>query len=274
MDFKKDVFDFAMDWLWRFMGFKSGHKEFSDYLDYDYMSDDCQALGFDMNYGLAFGEKYGKAASDWEALDKIIDDVDDVRLLGSAIYSHWLNVCHLAERGEDVVSFENMSWFIIALRRLVMLTDNREDVPIPFAGKIQRIKIYSNSIGFGRRAPDDEVEQHLSITSDGCVFFSSYLFGNDYGRHLKKNETRKFKVEIEKVQHILTCFEQHFSKHYVMLDGSDMGSWAMEIINNSGEIYEFKGPLAGEMLEGGVELSDLVRDELAMPNLYVFDKNR
>ena len=60
------------------------------------MADDCSALGFEMDCGHAFSEKYGNAANDSEALDKIIDSVDNIPLLGSAIYSQWRYFNHWA----------------------------------------------------------------------------------------------------------------------------------------------------------------------------------
>ena len=60
-----------------------------------YMADDCDALGFEMDCGHAFSEKYGNAANNHEALDRIIDDVTDIPLLGSAIYSQWRYFNHL-----------------------------------------------------------------------------------------------------------------------------------------------------------------------------------
>lgn len=46
-------------------------------------------LGFEMDCGHAFSEKYGNAANNHDALNRIIDDVTDIPLLGSAIYSRW-----------------------------------------------------------------------------------------------------------------------------------------------------------------------------------------
>jgi hypothetical protein len=54
-----------------------------------YMADDCNALGFKMDCGNAFSERYGKAVNDYEELNKVIDEVNDIELLGSAIYSRW-----------------------------------------------------------------------------------------------------------------------------------------------------------------------------------------
>ena len=36
------------------------------------MADDCAALGFEMDCGHAFSEKYGKATNDFEALERVI----------------------------------------------------------------------------------------------------------------------------------------------------------------------------------------------------------
>ena len=55
-----------------------------DVLDH-YLADDCRALGFQMDCGNAFSEKYGKAASSCDELNRIIDEVTDIELLGSAI---------------------------------------------------------------------------------------------------------------------------------------------------------------------------------------------
>lgn len=61
------------------------------------MGDDCAALGFKMDSGNAFSKKYGDAAYDYEELDEIIDNVNDISLLGSAIYSRWRYFNHWAE---------------------------------------------------------------------------------------------------------------------------------------------------------------------------------
>ena len=77
------------------------------------MADECVALGFEMDCGHAFSERYGQAANNHEALDSIIDDVTDIPLLGSAIYSQWRYFNHWAY---------DRAWFILALGRLVLLS--------------------------------------------------------------------------------------------------------------------------------------------------------
>lgn len=80
----KQIHDFAVKWCDKFRDQNINYIELVDH----YMADDCDTLGFEMDCGHAFSEKYGNAANNHEALDRIIDDVTDIPLLGSAIYSH------------------------------------------------------------------------------------------------------------------------------------------------------------------------------------------
>lgn len=55
----------------------------------------------------------------------------------------------------------------------------REDYEPVHIGRVKRIKLVSNCLCYGPAPmPEDEAEQHLTICSDGRVFFSSYIVGN------------------------------------------------------------------------------------------------
>ena len=43
-----------------------------------YFVDDCRALGFEMDCGHAFGERYGNAVKSADALRKVIDEISDI----------------------------------------------------------------------------------------------------------------------------------------------------------------------------------------------------
>jgi hypothetical protein len=73
----KQVYDFAVKWCDKFRNQKINYIELVDH----YMANDCDALGFKMDCGNAFEQLYGKAAHDYEELDKIIDNVTDISLL-------------------------------------------------------------------------------------------------------------------------------------------------------------------------------------------------
>lgn len=112
------IYLFAIKWREKFSDENINYIELVDH----YMADDCFALGFKMDCGNAFSEKYGSAFNDYRELEKIILEVDDVSLLGSAIFSQWRYFNHWAYNGAEILEQKNRRWFIIALNRLAELT--------------------------------------------------------------------------------------------------------------------------------------------------------
>lgn len=115
---KKQIYEFAVKWYDKFCDQNINYIELVD----RYLADDCAALGFEMDCGQAFSEKYGQAANNHEALEKIIDEVTDIPLLGSAIYSRWRYFNHWAYSGAEILEPGNRAWFVSALRRMAALS--------------------------------------------------------------------------------------------------------------------------------------------------------
>lgn len=110
----KQVYEFAVKWFDKFRDETINYIELVDH----YMADDCEVLGFEMDSGNAFSEKYGEASNDSKALEHIIGEVTDIPLLGSAIYSQWRYFNHWAYCAEEILEAENRAWFMMALSRL------------------------------------------------------------------------------------------------------------------------------------------------------------
>lgn len=101
----KQVYNFAVKWCDKFRDQNINYIELVDH----YIADDCDSLAFKMDCGNAFTEKYGPAFNDYKELDKIIDVVNDIDLLSSAIYSQWRYFNHWAYSGEEILEFGNRS---------------------------------------------------------------------------------------------------------------------------------------------------------------------
>ena len=118
----KEVHDFAVKWAEKFRDEEINYIELVDH----YMADDCINFEFVMDCGDAFGEVYGSAVYDSDELDKVIDEIADIPLLGSAVYSRWRFFNHWAYTAESILEPKNRLWFILALDRLAVLSDSRE----------------------------------------------------------------------------------------------------------------------------------------------------
>lgn len=262
----KQIHDFAVKWCDKFRDQNINYIELVDH----YMADDCAALDFEMDCGHAFSEKYGDAASNSEALNRIIDEVDDILLLGSAIYSQWRHFNHCAYSGAEIIEPQNRAWFILALSRLALLSG---DNPFIFQGEPQKIRIISNNICYGTPPkPEDEVKQHITINAEGRVWFSAYNFG-EIPRRYRKTRTQVYKIEKAAANKVLNSVASYFNGDYDELFATDIGNWVMEITNTEGKVYKFRGSLCADFDVNGTDLSDLIRETLGMDDLYVFDGN-
>ena len=262
----KEIHNFAVKWLDKFRNQEIDYIELVDH----YLADDCDALGFEIDSGEEFSKRYGSAVYDYKELKKIIDYVNDIELLGSAIYSRWRYFNHWAYDGEEILEDRNRSWFILALKRLLVLSAENNAM---FKGIPKTINIVSNNICYGPcPEPTDEVEQHLTISSEGQVKFSSLNFGYGMEKY-EKGRSEEFNIGKPVAGKILNAVGEYFSNEYIEIFATDIGDWNMEIINTDGESYHFRGSLCADFEIDGIDLSNLIRDEIGIKNLYIFDGN-
>ena len=89
------------------------------------IGDGFRDLGFDMDCGHIFEGKYGRDAySNPDALENVIDSIDDIYILGSAIFSKWRYYSHWA-MGESIRDEEAMRWFNMTIKRMQELTRSK-----------------------------------------------------------------------------------------------------------------------------------------------------
>ena len=81
-DFKK-ICNFSNKWLDKF---SAEDPNLQDLIDVK-MAEDCLELGFSLELGHEFLRKYGNETSKLAKLKKIIDEVNEIDLLGSVILS-------------------------------------------------------------------------------------------------------------------------------------------------------------------------------------------
>lgn len=141
-----------------------------------------------------------------------------------------------------------------------------------FSGKIKKIRLVSNCICFGPYPePEDEVEQHLTLNNKGQIWFSSFCFGQGHGKY-EKCYTRRMSIDMDKAKYVLNAVASAFENFDPMIV-TDVGTWDIEITDTCENNFKYTGSLYGIIDTYEQNLSDLIRDELQMPELLLFDGN-
>ena len=162
----------------------------------------------------------------------------------------------------------NKAWFIIAFDRLQKITAQPKSVGILFSGSLAKMKLKANCLGYGPCPEEtDEVEQHLTITGDGRVFYTDYCYGD--GTKYRKIEQKRYRIEEEKAKRLLLLLETYFSKRVEVGFTTDVGSWELVLTNTEGKNYTYWGSLYP--MDALTCISDIYRNELGMPTLFMFD---
>lgn len=117
---KEEIHVFALKW---FEKLNDENSTFYELADNPRFGADCLSLGFVMDCGIDFSTSYGDALNDPKKLKEIINEVNSISLLGSALISKWRYFNHWEYSIEEIKEPENVEWFKIILSRLAELTE-------------------------------------------------------------------------------------------------------------------------------------------------------
>lgn len=181
---------FVDKWLNKFLDETTNYIELVDH----YMADECKALGFEMDSGASFTEKYGHQAGNIDVFCHIIDQVTDISILGNAIYSSWRYFNHWAYSAKEILYPENRQWFIVALIRLGELAI-RQHRYLLGESHIEHHSVVNKSKGQKNRKiqthsqSDKIVNWLINRAADYGLTSALYLLGEiyEYGISVEKN---------------------------------------------------------------------------------------
>ncbi|MBA1434963.1 hypothetical protein [Bombilactobacillus bombi] len=80
-----------------------------------------------------------------------------------------------------------------------------------------------------------------------------------------------FTINPQRAQIILQAVSYYFSHATLQLRVHDNGIWTIKLLNSNGRVWQDQGSLGQKLKVGGQDLSQLIRRQLKIPNLYVFD---
>ena len=101
--------------------FDPNSSTYYDLFDSPDFPDECWSLGFDMDCGESFTKTYGREA--WRAdigVSSIIDNMDNIEVLGSGLFSKWRYFNHWAY---EHATENDKHWFLMILKRIKELAN-------------------------------------------------------------------------------------------------------------------------------------------------------
>lgn len=138
---------------------------------------------------------------------------------------------------------------------------------------IRKVTIISNNICYGPMpAPEDEVEQRLTLNAKGQVWFIGYSYAAGFGKHAPCRKQR-LSIGLESAFRVLAMFEQYFSGDYPIFDATDIGTWELTMTDDAGTSKKETGSLCADLLVGGIGISQVLRELLPIENMFLFDES-
>ena len=138
---------------------------------------------------------------------------------------------------------------------------------------IRKLQITSNCQEYGPKpAPDDEIEQHLTLLSDGRVWLSRFRYGSGFKYELL--EKKAFRIHTADMGQIMQAAEECFHNDFKPVMMTDAGTWTLVITYKDGTEKTLKGALCRDERIERRHLSGRIRTALDIPGLFLFDKKQ
>ena len=137
---------------------------------------------------------------------------------------------------------------------------------------IQKVQIISNNICYGPPPENGaEVEQHLTISASGRIWFNGYNFIGGFDRY-EKGRTIQLTIGKEKAQAILKLIEDYLNSGLIVM-ATDCGSWNMKVTLIDGTLAERDGALIKEIFGNDTPISQTIREIIPIEDMFLFDGN-
>ena len=141
---------------------------------------------------------------------------------------------------------------------------------VPFHGELQKIRLIANNMGYGPLpAPDEEVEQRLTMTREGKVWLSRYSFHDTMCNRLMSR--KQFSVDSRCVESLFQQISTHFAENELIGMATDVPIWNLELFNTTGEVFRYTGPMLRKFHPFLDVISGKLRLLLEKEHLFAFD---
>lgn len=134
---------------------------------------------------------------------------------------------------------------------------------------ITKMTLVSENCSFGVLPEyDTEVEQRLTIRSDGRVWLSRYAI-TPHGKNYR-TVTERYSADPRHVAELFSIVSKYFLQEHDSCFATDIGFWNIQLFTDDNQIYKECGSMCGLTNVNGDNLSGLLRKLIPTTNLFAF----
>lgn len=254
------IHDFADTWLHRFRLKQGKDGEFVDGL---------LQLGFEMDNGHAIAaytehELPGAVYTDQQSWLLLLPSIEQVPLLGSALFSYARYLTHWAE--EPLADYRD--WFVAGLTRLAELTAERYTPPR--FDRFKRLTLITERFGGGPEPlSGTPVAQKLIVKRNGRVTLLRFVHQH---HETVLAGSAEYQLTKKRVKPLFKLLRARFTPATPPVTAvAPAGIWQLVVKTNPGTLQQFSGSIGSPVYQEETDLSALFRKRLGIPDLWAFD---
>ena len=137
--------------------------------------------------------------------------------------------------------------------------------------RLQKVQIVSDLQCYGPcPEPDDVIEQRLTVSANGQVWFTEYLYGELGSKKHSVSRQARLSIGKDKSAAILSLVADYCESYSMMIHCTDIGDWKLTATAPDGEKKRISGSLCGGIIVEDIDLTDYIREQISIDNLAVF----
>ncbi len=136
---------------------------------------------------------------------------------------------------------------------------------------LQKAQIISDLMCYGPcPEPEDAIEQRLTISANGRVWFTEYLFGEIDSKKRPIGRQERITIGKAKAAAILSLLADYCETQPLLYRCTDIGDWYLTATAVDGTVKKLSCSLCGGIVVGDVDLTDYIREQVPINDLAVF----
>ena len=236
---------------------------------YDDFAASLARYGFSKDrYEGSLHEYLTQGRKDRDEFERVLAEENDIIMLGDAVFARWYAL--LSGKTESLLQEHNRLWMILALSRMIELSQPQKSFAWDFDSAPESVRIISRMmIPSGRTENEAETKQQLSIAREGKVSLICWQYIAAQ-RKEKIAERKTVHITKEQAELLLAAISGCFAKEGFEMIGLDEAQYEITLISQNKREYKTKGLLNEEDADLS-DLSEMIREILHLDELSLFD---